>query len=394
MKIDKLFFLLLVFSIGGIIQRGVPFLSMISWQVYKLIVVFISIWYFGKLYCRPLKRNEPLNYYTFFLIICIVWMLFNDITSGLSSFSALLAGMMPIFSGYYLSRFAKVSEKQIVMALMFFLLVAVLSFYGYANTLNEVYGDRDVTNNMGYYFVSTVSIVFIFNNRFWSYGAIVIIAFYVLLSAKRGAMVCTIVAFLIYYYYVAFLNKKKKTTQIVVLSVFSAILSLLVVNFLAEDSYTSERIYESFSSEEGNAVYSGRDVIYASLWDIIKNSGATHLLFGHGTDATVKLIGIHAHNDWLEIMIDYGAIGIISYLSFFVSIFIYIRKQTASKYKYIVITIITVLLLQTFFSMGFTSLSMSVTSFILGCSIGKLDNQKYRYLIQLSQARLLEVKGN
>ena len=308
-------------------------------------------------------------------------MLFNDITSGLSSFSALLAGMMPIFSGYYLLRFAKVSERQIIMTLMFFLLVAVLSYYGYSNSLKEIYGDRDITNNIGYYFVSTVSIVFLFNKRIWSYGAIVIIAFYVFLSAKRGAMVCALAAFLIYYYYVAFLNKKKRLTQIVVLSLFSAILSLLFVNFLAEDLYSSERIYETFSSEEGDAVYSGRDVIYASLWDIIKNSGATHLLFGRGPDATVKLIGIHAHNDWLEIMIDYGAIGIISYLSFFVSIFIFIRKQTASKYKYIVITIITVLLLQTLFSMGFTSLSMSVTSFILGCSIGKLDNQKYRCLI-------------
>lgn len=374
MVIDKLLFLILVLSISGVIHRGVPIFSLVGWPAYKLIVVIISTSYFVRLFTKSFRKSTPVKYYTLFLLICIIWMAFNYTHSGLSSFSALLAGLMPFFPGYFLLRQNKISERLVTSSLLLFFLVAILSYYGYAQMLKDNFGDRDITNNIGYYFVSIISIIYLFRRKLWSYVIIILVVFYVFSSAKRGAIVCTLAALLIYYYYISFLSKKVTFSKIAALGAYSALLVVLYAYFFAEDTYTSQRIYESFNNQDKLVIYSGRDAIYASLWQIFINSGLFHLLFGYGPDATVNLIGIHAHNDWLEILIDYGLIGSIIYLSFFIATFFYIKKLKTSKYKYMVVTIISVLLLQTFFSMGFTSLSMSITSFILGCSIGKLDN--------------------
>ena len=44
------------------------------------------------------------------------------------------------------------------------------------------------------------------------------------------------------------------------------------------------------------------------------------MFFGTGGDSTLKILGVNAHNEWLEFMFCYGIVGVILYLSFILSL--------------------------------------------------------------------------
>lgn len=66
---------------------------------------------------------------------------------------------------------------------------------------------------------------------------------------------------------------------------------------------------------EGNS--SGRDSIYSILWyEFLENGSLFYCLFGFGADATISIAGNFAHNDWLELLINNGLLGIVLYVGY------------------------------------------------------------------------------
>ena len=83
-------------------------------------------------------------------------------------------------------------------------------------------------------------------------------------------------------------------------------------------------------SEDGG---SGRDIVYQYTWEMILNSDFNDLLFGHGFNTVYhnSVLNLSAHTDTLEVIYDYGIIGIILYCIFIINIFrLY---KTIRKYK-------------------------------------------------------------
>jgi hypothetical protein len=196
---DKLFLYLLVFSIVGMLQREMPVFSLISWQTYKLMSVLISFVYFFKIYFDGrIKKNSCINIYTFFLFINIIWALLGfRIISDLSHFSALLSGLLPIYPLYYLSAKGLVSDRMIKNSLLLFFAMSVFSFYGYRNMMEY---DENVTNNIGYYFVPIICVLYFMKKGYYQYIILVATMLFVLSSAKRGGIVCFLSVFLIFVY--------------------------------------------------------------------------------------------------------------------------------------------------------------------------------------------------
>ena len=75
---------------------------------------------------------------------------------------------------------------------------------------------------------------------------------------------------------------------------------------------SNTNLQERFSTiSEG----SGRDWIYENLFSIwLFRSEILDYLFGYGINATVRFVGFFAHNDWLELLMSLGILGIISYV--------------------------------------------------------------------------------
>ena len=87
------------------------------------------------------------------------------------------------------------------------------------------------------------------------------------------------------------------------------VVSLVVYNWFITNDYMMHRLEQTL---EGNS--SGRDVIYTTAWHAwfdCNNLG--HYLFGFGYLGTIchpLMHGYMAHNDWLEILVDYGLVGV------------------------------------------------------------------------------------
>lgn len=58
------------------------------------------------------------------------------------------------------------------------------------------------------------------------------------------------------------------------------------------------------------------------------------LLFGHGHGSVVKLVGGHAHNEFLEMLYDYGIFVLFIYIAVFVSYFREVRLMYKAKFPY------------------------------------------------------------
>lgn len=117
---------------------------------------------------------------------------------------------------------------------------------------------------------------------------------------------------------------------------------------------------------------SGRDTIYSNLFNAWLNSDIIHLLFGHGFGSTIYISGgSWAHNDWLELLTNFGLLGVSIYLTLFATA----TKLAFSEKLYIdkrilLLTILTIWFFTTLVSMNYTNTSSIFQTIILAYLIG------------------------
>jgi len=123
--------------------------------------------------------------------------------------------------------------------------------------------------------------------------------------------------------------------------------------------------------EEGGS--SGRDIIYANIFNgWYSSQSILNLLFGFGFAASLNLSnGKFAHNDWLELLSNFGLIGICVYLGLFIIGFKYVfyTKWTVEK-RILIFTVLLIWLFTTFVSMSYTSEKGYIQSLLIAYLIG------------------------
>ena len=90
-------------------------------------------------------------------------------------------------------------------------------------------------------------------------------------------------------------------------------ISITVVVFLGYRYYLNNEYLQYRLELAAQGDTSNRDIIYSNIWNTWLNSDFFHLLFGYGFAAYLKLSGTgnFAHNDWLEILSNFGLLGVI-----------------------------------------------------------------------------------
>ena len=125
--------------------------------------------------------------------------------------------------------------------------------------------------------------------------------------------------------------------------------------------------YRLESTTEGKS--SGRDVIYSQLWNHYKsNENIFQLAFGEGAFHTQNINGYKAHNDWLELLIDCGLLGVIIYFIYWVNFY---KAWRRSKGNFLVYMMMGAGLLftfvRTFFSMSFSNMPFYMCVILAYC---------------------------
>lgn len=264
--------------------------------------------------------------------------------------------LLPVFSYYYYTLTGALKETNIKSYALIFLGVSVLSFfYEQQVRISRTVTDRtEFVVNKAYYFVSLLPFVFAFYKRkIVQYLLLAIILLMILSAMKRGALVCG-AAFLVY-----FLAKSLKTSsgfKNVVVIVLSVVLIIVIVQYFEYLFQTSDYFVQRFDSTmEGDA--SDRESMYPMYFRyFINQSSPFFLLFGNGINGTDFIFGVGAHNDWLEIAIDFGILGLIIYIYYLVS-FYKSGKQICgdTNAKLMIISVFMLDFLKTLFSFSFNN---------------------------------------
>lgn len=299
--------------------------------------------------------------------------------SKASFFISIYRSFLPIYAFYYFAKIGKLNEHTIKG--YFFLLVL---FYILYNQLFSVYmftegGYTDgFTNNLGYIFLALIPYVYIFDKKtFVQYGILLLSMGLIFLSMKRGALAIGLIISGWFIYNELKVSSTHKKIFIIALSCIVIVYGISYgIQYIETNSFAQARLEQTL---EGNS--SGRNDIYSSLWHIYSNDyNFIELLLGNGPNAPARLTNHDAHNDWLEILLCQGLLGIIFYLVYWLKLIRYWRTIPSYRNTFFIIgTFIITQFLRSLISMSYAAMPTAAVM-LLGYAICINDNSKFKYI--------------
>lgn len=235
----------------------------------------------------------------------------SNIINNYSYLQRILGSVLPIYVFYYFTLKNQITSRDMIVIFAMLLIYSVLMLYQKQFSLLEDSVKEEVTNNKGYNFVPLIPLLYLVKIKdIWKYFILIVIAAYIIMTFKRGAMLAGTVMMSL------FLLRNLKAIS--VKRVFYLLLLTLIVifgiyrfltDFYARSAYLQARLA---STMEGNT--SGREQIYRIYYDYFaEHTSAFEFLFGHGANGTILLFHQYAHNDWLEFAINQGVLGVVLY---------------------------------------------------------------------------------
>ena len=278
---------------------------------------------------------------------------------------AIYISLLPICSCYYYTKKGYLNNNTFPLWVCAFFIVAVAEYFRLQREVLEKFltTDEDITNNMGYIFVGLMPCFLVFKKKLYKYIGIVACMLFVLFSMKRGAMIVGMVGVLIILYTdIKHFRGVRKNIFILLVGVVGFVVFSFLQDNLFQNDFFNQRIEQTM---EGSS--SGRDVIYSTLWNsYINKFNIFHQLFGMGADGTLKVTFNYAHNDWLEILINQGLVGVVLFFSYWI---FFIRTVKDNRYSLIVRQVLFIIFVITFLRTLF-SMSINDNSIFLCSALG------------------------
>ena len=192
-------------------------------------------------------------------------------------------------------------------------------------------------------------------------------------AMKRGAIICGAVC--IVWFLAVNLKETKSNRRLLVLFfsvVVFAALAYIYYYMLNSSAYFNYRIGQTESGDS-----SGRDILYSTFFNhFINESNIMRFMFGYGANGTLKISFNFAHNDWLEIAINQGLIGLFIYLLYWIGLFITWRRSSRQPLPFMAIGMfLFIYFLSTLFSISYNNVTR-FAAMVLGYSLAVYNNKE------------------
>lgn len=333
----------------------------ISWRLLFLGTAIITIWPNAK--CLTQLEKTIIIFWGLNLIYFFASYLWLDrpSTSQIGNISVTLLAI-PLYG--ILGRKGLFTERFNLVAVMLLLISSFIYFESLKLVMLARFIGRDaITNNASTVFLYILPFILLLKNRLISYCVAIVCAYFLMEGAKRGNIVFAIPIILLFVVLI-FRDKQVKVYE----KFLFVIIFLFAISWgskrFSENEYLQKRVEETIEGDSSN-----RDKIYSNAWNVYSESESVrNIIFGYGFDATInnKKIGNYAHNDWLEILVDYGAVGIVFYLSIFILLYKQIRKTKKLQKRFVLSAVFLVWFSKSLLSMGFTEETTFVLFMLLG----------------------------
>lgn len=371
-----LLFLFLVYFSQGLLYSKTFIIS----QIALASIILISIYYLIKTLIQNIYKSPFFWIWSLLLFLNFFGYLITGDLSNTDHFGMLkgiLLSSLSFFPFYYFARTDCIEINFLKKIFIVLLPIMILRYY-YLETqiLSErISGNNmDVVNNTAYGFTVLIPFAFLFKKKkIIANVFMVIIMFFIIQGAKRGALITGVIGFLFFIYF-QFQNIEKKHKVFNFLLLFFGIGFMIyyLLNFFQSNEYLLLRLA---SMEEGYS--SGRNIIYASILNGWMDGNFLQLLFGFGFASSISFAGNFAHNDWLELLSNFGITGVMLYFILFYFGFraSFTKKWNKSK-KIMLLCVMMMWLSTSLVSMGYTSLDNGyLRSIILACLIGSASKE-------------------
>jgi hypothetical protein len=368
----------ILFPAGGFIAQGL--------NLVFLLLSFYFMGYANSRYKLPaiLKAlNILLIMFTIYGLLLIIRgeKIFVEATESYASGSGYLKSiyfsLLQIYAFYVLARRGYLNENLLKFFFFLLFLLTVRAFFqtyqrGLENAAERGSMREEFTNNVGYAFVRLLPALVLFRKRpILQYIFLAVCGYFIVAGMKRGAILSGAIC-LIWFLYVNLKGAPKRRKWIVSLVTIALVMvGVYFVNYMMSSSAYFLSRYEA--TIEGES--SGRNELYATFFNHFINEQNPFLfLFGNGANATLKISFNYAHNDWLEIAINQGLVGLLIYFVYWICFFVSWRKAKGHQEAFMAIGMtLIIFFMSTLYSMsysGMTRCSAMVLGYYLAVSQG------------------------
>lgn len=238
-----------------------------------------------------------------------------------------------IYQFFYAFTRSNVAAKQLLIFYFFAMLIFTGALFLKVYFFRNSSGTSQLTQVTEVYIpLLTLPWILIASNRIWRFLGTVAIIILVYISVKRGALLALTASLLVY----IFIQQITSTQAWIKRILFPVLLLAIGVAIFisidqSRDHYFSSRL-ASLEEDEG----SGRIEIFQETISMIEKSSIQKKLLGHGHDTVVEnsVVGCSAHNDWLEVIYDFGFGGLILYVSLHLCLMTMCFKLVRKKSRY------------------------------------------------------------
>jgi hypothetical protein len=319
------------------------------------------------------------NLLIFFLLNTLSFLLMPDenqhyvsqfIHNSITIYKTIAVVLLSFFPFYFMSKRGLLHSDEMIQIFWFFLVAFSIIYFIESMILRNDFGLEGQVNAI-YGVVYLLPFLFFFRARVTVRILIIIIFLLVLHSLKRGALITFLLGSGVLFTYSSYFKgnlrlKKSSVIRFIPIVVFFS-LALYVVSL-------SDFFVERFANIDSDGG-SGRDDIFQTLFLVWWNETEfVNFVFGNGFAGTIKFVDAFAHNDLLEVMVNYGLLGLMVYLGLWVVIIRVIGKLNFYPHlRYLLICILLMWVVDSMYHRFFSGLYSSPAVMALGFVFGQVE---------------------
>lgn len=234
---------------------------------------------------------------------------------------------------------------------------------------------------VAYYALYLLPLALACDKRWLRIISIIIISIIIISSVKRGGLLALAIGMFVYLYVSRMVSDKSLKSSIIlyIYLIVMAVFLYFLIQYLGDD------IIERFMDSDDDTG-SGRLDIWESLYRRLKTQDITLWIFGNGHLATTVYSweNLSAHNDFLEIVYNYGIFNLFVYISFLFSAVAYTIRAIRNRDQLApcLAMFLTIFLILSMISIIVLSHTLTLSMITLGFLIGWNEYDKKQKVLK------------
>ena len=320
-------------------------------------IVYVYIKYQGNFSFNLIKKSKTLKWYFIFLMSCLLSIVYaKNLPEALITFNHILNVFVSFFLTVYLLNKINNASNFIVMLFLLALIVEVFFSFipiimdlekGQLTFRSQVYSGLAANINITSFsivFKLPFLLYFLFNStssikKIFISILLIMLFFTISVLGTRGAYMAVFSTLIFTIYYILKNRKDFKRIRISALALFLAISLSFVFNVITTRKYNSENVLSrastiSLSTKDGSV--NQRLRYYKQGVSQFISNPLVGLGIGNYKFKSIEMdkkdikgyiVPYHAHNDFIQIAVEQGVLGLVSYIMIFITFIFSMIKQ-------------------------------------------------------------------